>query len=426
MPRIFKLSVLCLIVLLAVSSLKLRAASVDDLRAKSASLSDQIRKLDTEILSINKQLSTTKTEKNTLNNELKKIDTTRKMLLAELTKTGKQINVSTNNIQALSFEISGKVKDINQNQTAIAEALRGLDEQERNGFLELALSGGRLSDLVGQIQAYEKLQKNLNANVESLKSNKQTLEVKKTATETEKKTLTNLKNQLSGQKLVVEQTKKEKDTLLAETKNKETTYQKMLNERLARKEAVESEMASIESQIKIAINPSLLPKTKGGVLGYPLTKIIITQYFGNTQFALAHAGVYNGKGHNGVDFGTPVGTPILAAEAGKIVGAGDTDKTCPGASYGKWILIEHNNGLSSLYGHLSVIKVSEGDTVTRGEVVAYSGNTGYSTGPHLHFTVYASQGVKVSSLQSKVKGCGVYRMPVASYNSYLNPMSYLK
>jgi murein DD-endopeptidase MepM/ murein hydrolase activator NlpD len=258
----------------------------------------------------------------------------------------------------------------------------------------------------------------------SLKQNKEVLEVKKTAKETEKKTLTGLKDQLAGQKQVTEEIKKEKNQLLTVTQNKESNYQKMLADSLQRKKAVEAEMADVEQQIKIAIDPSSLPKVGSGVLLWPLTKVIITQYFGNTSFASTHTILYGGKGHNGIDLGIPIGTTVMSAAEGRVIGTGDTDKTCPRASYGKWVLIEHPNGLSTLYGHLSVIRVEEGQTVYANQPIGFSGNTGYSTGPHLHFTVYASQGVKVSSLQSKACG-GVYRIPVASYNSYLNPLAYL-
>jgi murein DD-endopeptidase MepM/ murein hydrolase activator NlpD len=87
-------------------------------------------------------------------------------------------------------------------------------------------------------------------------------------------------------------------------------------------------------------------------------------------------------------------------------------------------MVKHTNGLSTLYAHLSVIKVSPGQQVTTGETLGYSGNTGYSTGPHLHFTVYASQGVKIMSRKSAACG-GTYTMPIADLKAYLNPMSFL-
>lgn len=425
MPKLLRngLIILGTAVLAVVSIGPVYAIDISALKDKSASLSDQIKQLDKEIAGLNVQLRTTKTEKSTLTAELAKIDTARKKLLTELTKTEKQIGLSTNNILRLTGEISVKNQDINQNQSVIAEALRNLRNIESESLLELAFSGSQLSDLIGRTDTLDQLQGSLERNVLALKSGKVELETKKTQTEAEKKTLTGLKSQLSDQKQVVEQTKKEKDSLLTVTKNKESTYQQMLADRYEKKKKLDAEIADIETQIKVAIDPSLLPKT-GGVLQYPLAKYVITQYFGNTQFAAAHAAVYNGKGHNGIDLGVPIGTPVMAAAEGRVVGAGDTDKTCPGASYGKWILLEHPNGLSTLYGHLSVIKMSEGEQVIRGQIIGYSGNTGYSTGPHLHFTVYASQGVKVTSLQSKACG-GTYRMPVASYNSYLNPLSYL-
>jgi murein DD-endopeptidase MepM/ murein hydrolase activator NlpD len=116
---------------------------------------------------------------------------------------------------------------------------------------------------------------------------------------------------------------------------------------------------------------------------------------------------------------------------GTVEGTGDTDKTCSKASFGKWIFIRHNNGLSTAYGHLSMIKVSEGQTVTKGEMIGYSGNTGHSTGPHLHLTVYASNGVNGEEgarvTERPSTGCSgkVYRMPLAPVNSYLDPLLYL-
>ncbi|WP_052210484.1 peptidoglycan DD-metalloendopeptidase family protein [Thermoanaerobacter sp. YS13] len=85
--------------------------------------------------------------------------------------------------------------------------------------------------------------------------------------------------------------------------------------------------------------------------------------------------------HTGIDFGVPSGTPIKAVADGIVVLAGEY------GGYGKAVVIKHANGLSTIYGHLSEIKVEAGKEVKQGEIIGLSGNTGRSTGPHLHFEI---------------------------------------
>jgi murein DD-endopeptidase MepM/ murein hydrolase activator NlpD len=120
-----------------------------------------------------------------------------------------------------------------------------------------------------------------------------------------------------------------------------------------------------------------------------------------------------------------MGTPVMAMADGKILGTGDTDLTCYGASFGKFVFIQYNNGLSSTFGHLSLIKVKEGNQVKKGSIVGYSGNTGHSTGPHLHVSLYASQAVKMASRASVACGGRTYRLPTAPINAYLDVLAYL-
>lgn len=88
-----------------------------------------------------------------------------------------------------------------------------------------------------------------------------------------------------------------------------------------------------------------------------------------------------GRMHEGVDYAVNIGTPIRAAGAGKVVYSGWA------SGYGKVVIIEHRKGLRTLYGHNSQLLVHEGEYVERNEVISKSGNTGRSTGPHLHFEV---------------------------------------
>lgn len=89
-------------------------------------------------------------------------------------------------------------------------------------------------------------------------------------------------------------------------------------------------------------------------------------------------------GYNGVDYGAPVGTPVLAAAAGRVITSRFGGWN---GGYGNFIVIEHPNGTQTLYGHLSKISVWQGQSVAKGQVIGKSGNTGRSTGPHLHFEV---------------------------------------
>lgn len=89
-------------------------------------------------------------------------------------------------------------------------------------------------------------------------------------------------------------------------------------------------------------------------------------------------------GYNGVDYGMPVGSPLYAAAAGIVI-ISKSDGYNGG--YGKYVAIQHPNGTQTVYGHMSNPLVSVGQAVTKGQLIGYSGNTGKSTGPHLHFEI---------------------------------------
>ncbi|MDR1796213.1 MAG: peptidoglycan DD-metalloendopeptidase family protein [Clostridiales Family XIII bacterium] len=89
-----------------------------------------------------------------------------------------------------------------------------------------------------------------------------------------------------------------------------------------------------------------------------------------------------GRTHEGIDFGADVGTPVYAADTGKVTSSGYL------AGFGLCVEIDHGEGVTTLYAHLSESFVEVGEKVEQGDVIAKSGNTGYSTGPHLHFGIY--------------------------------------
>lgn len=90
--------------------------------------------------------------------------------------------------------------------------------------------------------------------------------------------------------------------------------------------------------------------------------------------------------HRGMDIAGPYGQAIVAAESGTVIRANSTDTW--GSGWGYHVMIYHNGTYSTLYAHMSALAVSNGQTVSQGQIIGYEGNTGDSTGPHLHFEVY--------------------------------------
>ncbi|MEK9167857.1 MAG: peptidoglycan DD-metalloendopeptidase family protein [Patescibacteria group bacterium] len=414
-----------IIAIFAVVSAPLSADTITDLKTKIDDRSSEIVNLEKEIQEYQKQLDNIGNEKQSLQKEITTIDITRKKLALDIRVTENKITSSTLNIQKLELEIGDKGALISQNQSAVAETLRLVNEIDDRSLAEMILGVDDISSLWGDIDRFEQLQANITERVRTLTELKQNLEVDKTDVEKERATLLALKSKLSDQKQIVDATLVQKNILLSKTKNKESNYKKILAEKEALKEQFEKELLDFESQLKIAIDPDSLPPAGKGVLAWPLPTIRITQYFGNTEFA--KSGAYSGKGHNGVDFGASIGTEVKAALSGTVIGTGNTDQFKGCYSYGKWVLIRHENGLTTLYAHLSLIKVAKGQSVSTRETIGYSGNTGYSTGPHLHLTVYASQGVEIVRLGDikKITNCGNAYIPVAPLNAYLNPLDYL-
>jgi len=399
------------------------SATIEEIKAKMVQATESKKQLEAEIAALDSQLKTIGQQTTSLKNTIASLDATINKNALSLKLTQNNISSTELEIQGLSLDIGKSTTIIDNNSDAIAELLVETSRLGDSSVIENLLTYNDLSEFWDQTETIYKVRNRLTQKVSETKDTKKNLENSKTQAEQKKEELLALKSKLVDQKAVLEVTKKEKNKLLADTKNTEANYKKQLAAKKALSEAFDKELLKFESELKMIVDSSSYPLYSKGILNWPLDSIRITQVFGDTEFSRT-TNAYNGNGHNGVDFAASIGTPVKAVLDGTVVGSGDTDAVCYGASFGKWVLIQHNNGLSTLYAHLSLIKVRAGDRVFSGSVLGYSGNTGYSTGPHLHFTVYATQGVKIMSRKSTV--CkGTYTMPVADLKAYLNPLLYL-
>ncbi len=398
------------------------AATADELRLQIDNHSAEIKRLEAEIAGYQKQLTATSQVASSLQSEITRLETTRKKLAADIKVTENKIELTDLEIEKLTNNIGEKNQTVSERQAALGESLREWRDRDNESLIETMLGYSHLADFWNELDRLNAVQKQVQDNIATLRSLRTELETSKKETETQRQQLATLRARLADQKALAEENKKEKDNLLKLTKNQEANYRILLTQSKAKKDAFESEMFNLEAQLRIIIDPKSIPPAGKGILAWPLNEIFITQKFGKTVDSKR---LYTSGTHNGVDFRAAVGTPVKATLDGTITATGDTDKACPNASYGKWVLIKHSNGLSTLYGHLSLISVSAGETVKTGQMIGYSGKTGYSTGPHLHLTVYATQGMKVAEYNFKSCSGARISMPVADPGAYLDPLIYL-
>jgi murein DD-endopeptidase MepM/ murein hydrolase activator NlpD len=423
-PKYFTTLLLVLALVLVSSVLNTSEASeIDQLKAQISDRNNKISEIEAEIAKFEKELAKTSGEAKTLRNAIDTLNVARNKYLRDIQLTEAKIHNTSLEINEIIAEIADKEEKIIMTSKAAAESIRRINEMSSDSLLATVLRHNKLSEYFESVSSLEKVQGSLSSTITSLSELKISLEDARNKAEQGRQSLVVYKEDLSGQKQVIENNKAEQDRLLKITQNKEAEYQRLLNEKIANKKQFESELFQFEAQLKIKIDPGLIPAAGKGVLSWPLDSIHITQRFGRTVDAQT---LYVSGSHSGVDFRAAVGTRVKAVLSGVVEGVGNTDLSCPNASYGKWVLIRHANGLSSLYAHLDVISVSKGQVVTTGDRIGFSGNTGYSTGPHLHLTIFASQGVKIGSLPSRACAGAVYTIPLADTKAYLDPLSYLQ
>jgi murein DD-endopeptidase MepM/ murein hydrolase activator NlpD len=421
------------------------ADAASDIQRQIDANNAQIKSLEADIAAYQKELDVLGTKKNTLQSTIGSLALSQKQLATQIKVTQNKIASANLQIQELTYSIDDKEKTIVVNQDAIAKAIRGIDEGEREPLVVMVISADSFSNAWRVADEISQFNRALAEDIANLRAVRTELAANRDETTEVKEKLISLQKELNQQKRSVDANKAAQQQLLAQTKNQEANYQKLIAQKQAAEKAFEQELINLQNQLELVVNPNLLPKVGSGVLSWPFSNAFmsnctarknvfgnlfcITQYFGNTAFSTANPQIYNGKGHNAIDIATPIGTPVYAALDGTVFDTGNTDLARGCYSFGKWVMISHSNGLSTLYSHLSSIDVVKGQRVNARQLLGLSGMTGYATGPHLHFGVYATQGTQIMRLgdfRNGVKtGCATAVMPVATLDAYLNPLSYL-
>jgi len=421
----FFLGVFILPLLSVGTGFALAQTEIKKLQGEITQRNDKLSEIEKEILEYEAALREVGAEKSTLQSTINRLTLERKKVLADLNYTDTKINSTDLEIDKLTLEIQTTEDSIIQNEEAIAAILRKFNKADNESFIEVFLRQDNISQFWNEFEELEQVKNNMSDKIMVLDDSKQTLVAQREQNSTQRTSLLSLKDQYDDQQNILAYNTANKSELLSATKNEESNYQNLLQTKKDARDKLLAEVRDIESQIQFIVDPNKIPSKGTAVFQWPLPNPYITQYFGYTKFALS--GAYGGSKHNGMDLGAPVGTKLSAPLTGTVRMVGNTDLVAGCYSWGKWALIDHPNGLSTMFAHMSHISVVPGQKVATGQLVGYVGNTGYSTGPHLHYTLYITDGVEVKQFNQfkKVTGCGAALSPFAAVEAYLDPLDYL-
>lgn len=417
-------SVLCVCILvfgLRIGVSTIFAETPEELQMQIDQRAKMIAELEKEIKTYTELGNKSSAEAKTLSAFIKELQKQVDVINLDIKKSQTSIDKHNLEIKKLGNEIVGSEQRLKHMRAGLIESIFAQYQADDINIIENFLGNKSVLASVQDIDHLRIIQSNLKETVSDVTVEKKNLEEDQTAEVLKKKELEAEKEKLRVKQTTLDLNKAAQQKELELTKNQENNYKKIVADTKKKKEAFEKEMFEYEAKLKYVLDPKSIPKANSSPLSWPLDNVYITQQFGKTN---ASARLYVSGSHNGVDFRAPIGTPVKSSGDGKVAGVGNTDANCPRVSFGKWILIKYDNGLATTYGHLSKIDVSDGQVVTAGQIVGYSGNTGYSTGPHLHVSTYAADAVNpVTRPSASCPGVSM-TMPVSAVNAYLDPLLY--
>ncbi len=344
--------------------------------------------------------------------QITRIDSESAQIEQNIKKNEDDITTLTQELDRIHSEILQKEQLIILQKAVLAQFLReryqdfAADAIQQSAFWRLldndanahgdrlAHASASLSDYVTQIHSAQEALKNDQGDLE-----RRSQEIR------------DAKYQLEQRNEHLENSRNYKSVLATQVAVDESKYQNRLNKVLQEQLAIQQEITDLANNHIGNFSLADLPKRDKADFATPVKKpYIITQGYGKTSFSSN----YKGGLHNGIDYTSRENYDILAVADGTIKATGDMGKY----GYGRWVAIDHGNGLITLYGHFSSVKVSRGKKIKKGDTIGTMGSTGFSTGTHLHFSVFVTKTFGITE-SSAVKDVFIPSGATVNPNLYL-------
>lgn len=365
------LAVFALLAFLAVSILpyfvKVSANNVASLQQKLEQATAEKKAAQNQLNEIKSNIGDIEAQKQAIDLQLAEVENEVHKIQLEIDDTQARIDQKEAELQVAEQELE-EYTDLHKTR------IRVMYENSDISYLEIIFGAKDFSDLLYRIELVDQVMAYDKEILTELDNARKKIEDAKQLIEEEKEGLV-LNRQIQEEKAAeLESTRQAKLSILESLEADEAKYKEILDAADRAEASVRSEIQALTSSgTSTVANPY-----SGGALLWPAPS---TTYITSPYGYRFHPIQKRNKLHTGIDIGAGYGAAVLAAEGGTVLRAGWN------GGYGQYIVIDHGNGLSTLYAHNSVLLVSAGQTVSRGQQIAKVGSTGNSTGPHLHFEV---------------------------------------
>ena len=389
---------------------KVGAASSGEIKKQIAALKEEKKEIDAKLKEVKGQLSANDDEIEGIVAQKDAIDQEIQLLHQQIDNINQQVATYSLLIADKQDELDDAQGRLEELQTKNKERIRAMEEEGEISYWTIIFKANDFSDLLDRISMVQEINAADQRRLQEISEIAQKVSNVQKELVTEKADLEATKEELDAAQITLEEKRQEADGLLAELIAKGEEFEALIDESEDLQSELMKEIAQAEKDLKAAeykewlatyvpttrpsgtdTTPSTQAPSSSGWIK-PLRSYTITSAFGMRVHPISG----KWRMHDGVDMSAPEGTPIYAAKAGKVT---VTSYQAGGAGY--YVSINHGDGFSSVYMHMTHYIVKPGNYVSTGQVIGYVGSTGGSTGPHLHFGI-------------SYKG------------TYVNPMNYIR
>lgn len=374
------------------------AKSAKELQKDVEAKQKQAKEAEAEKRQLEKEIAALESKKKDAESYISALDEKLTKITDKMDANREKIKRTKKEIEKLRLKLEVAKEEKENQYDTMKKRIKYMYENGNQSYFELLFSSGSLSELfnrveyISKVTSYDKKMLSkyqttctiLVRNEEELAEKLEVLQDSREALSIEKQSVDNLVEVKRIELLEYQSSILDENIALSNTEALLESQEKELEALMAaQREAAEKEAKKKEKQNKkenTDSNTNSSSTATNGNYVWPLTTSgTITSYFGYRKAPTEGASTF----HKGIDVGIPVGTGVLASNSGTVITATYS------ASAGNYICISHGGGVYTYYMHLSSLKVSAGQNVKKGQRIALSGNTGISTGPHLHFAIYA-------------------------------------